>query len=1113
MIVTFTNAASDEMKKRISDDLSKKIDENPKNFNLKRQQILLKRANIGTIDSFCNNLVKENFFNINISPNFKIAENNEISVLKEQVINKIFDELYEEHDSVFLELINIFSGDKDDNRFIEIIEKIYNFISPFPFQETWFEEKLELYNYKNLDVSKAIWGETILKYCEEILEFAIKLAENSLELSKRDIIVFEYYSEYIENILINLKDLLNNIKNRENWNILSQKINDFKCGTNKNKLKKDFKKKIKENIYSIQIENNNKEVSNVISKKLTKFFLEDSEKNTKKLYILTKKLFEIVKKFSKELDNLKLEKNLADFGDLERWTLKLLTKRDKKNNIVKSDLAKNLSEKFEEIMIDEYQDTNEIQNLIFNMISKNGKNLFLVGDVKQSIYGFRHANPENFIIKKNTYNLFDSFKSEFPVKIILDKNFRSQKNILNTINFIFECLMSERTSDINYNEEEKLTFGADYFEKNNSVELNIIYGESNISNKVIEAQNISKIISKMITKKYLIQDKNTKRPVTYKDFCILLRTTKNVSEIYSKELNKNNIPCCLESSENFFDIYEISVIISILKVIDNPLQDIPLASALMSPIFSFSSDDLSNIKLNNKNINLYFALKKEYKQNNKKCINFINKIDKYRNFASVNLIYDLINYICKDTDYISIIQTMPKGEKRFSNLKILLEFSKKFEDNINKELSEFLFFTDKLKEKNTNVLFKNDSSNVISFENQVKIMSIHKSKGLEFPICILAGCSREFNKNTDSILFNSELGLGFKLKDRTKIIKYDNLQRQAIKIKIKQQEISENLRLLYVAMTRAREKLIISAHVKNIEKYTEKLSNLNLFNKNKLIPYAVKNSKCFLDLILLCAFNSNVISNDLKEKFIPKNFWKLKLNLHDSSKNKIEEKIIETELLNFKINNDFLNKLKDRFNFKYKYDHLNKIPLKITATELIKKDAWKSYIAYSRPLFITNKSVNASERGTILHNFLYFANYKKLIENFDIHLSDLINNGFITKNQANVINKTSILKFLKSDLGSIILNSQKLFKEYRFTIDYENSILIGSIDCIFQDEQGNFNILEYKTGKINYINELKKYSRQLEIYKYAFEKCENVKIKNCVIYSFYLNKWNNFSTL
>jgi ATP-dependent helicase/nuclease subunit A len=633
----------------------------------------------------------------------------------------------------------------------------------------------------------------------------------------------------------------------------------------------------------------------------------------------------------------------------------------------------------------------------------------------------------------------------------------------------------------------------------------------------------------MINKKYMIKDKEITRPIKYSDICVLLRSAKNIAKIYSQELNKLGIPCFIDLGENFFDTYEISTILSILKLIDNPIQDIPLIAALMSPIFGFTPDDLSKIRLFRQDVPVYFAIKDLSDSGNVDCKKFMDKISSYRALSAVMSIHDLINHIYADTGYTEIIAAMPKGNAKLSNLRLFLNYAKKYQNDICKDLSEFLLFIDKLIDKKINPIV---SSNITSeLSDEVRIISIHKSKGLEFPVCILAGCSKQFNKNSKKVLLHPSLGVSFKLKDQKNVINFNNIQRQAVKIGINKQETAEKLRILYVALTRAKQKLIILSHVENIEEYLNKMTKLNDISTD-ISPYIIKNCNCFLDWITLCALKSPS-GKKLYEKIdkTPKHIKNSAENVFDinlfymENNNILKNNGAEEQVPNLTIDNSLLGKIKERFEFVYPYSSTNKMPLKITATNLLKKDTWKESIASSRPAFVSKINISPGKKGTVLHNFMYFADYNKATKNLDQYLVYMIKQGIMTQNEINVINKDSIHNFFKSTIGQKILKTNKLYREYRFTVNYtdknnnselnidseeESPILIGSIDCVFEDDNGKYVIVDYKTDKTNNINDLSyKYSRQLSIYKNAFEKCEGAKVKDLIIYSFYLNTFTN----
>ena len=1118
LIVTFTNAAAAEMRERIAEKIAELISEKPYDRNLQRQQILFKRAKISTIHSFCNDIVRENFFRLDISQDFRISDENEMSILRKEAIKNVLDHMYSEGNPDFFQAIEQFSNEKNDNGFENAVMSVYDFVRAYPFPEKWFEEKSKMYDTEG-SIKESPWGKIIVDYVCEAINHSIKSAERCLDIARRDDQIFEKYSQTIRCDIQNLEILKYALKNGT-WDDFSEKLKVFsferwpacrKCQNEliKNKIKDIRDKAVKKNIDSFK----------------KYFMLSESEtkKHIKGVYSVVNQLFRATELFDTEINRLKRKRNCVDFGDLEHLALKLLTQKD--GAVYKrSDIAKELSNRFEEIMVDEYQDTNEAQDTIFKMISKNEKNIFMVGDVKQSIYSFRQAMPEIFLRKKDEYPLYDPDKDNYPAAIILDKNFRSRAGVINAVNFVFSRLMSPSVGGINYTEEEALSVGANYA-PSESPEMCIKILEkpkdAQESDDTYEARSIARTIAEMIGSGYKIKDGDKQRPVTYRDFCILLRSTKKHAPTYVKELCNLGIPAWSEVSSGFFGTYEVSVMVSLLRVIDNPVQDIPLLSVLVSPIFGFSADDLSDIRIAQRNGPIYFAIKKLAEKGDKRCTEFFDLIDNLRQASSSLTCGQLINYIYENTGLMSAVRAMENGNLRIANLRMLAEYAYKYDGKVYKGLSGFIRFIDRLQEQKSDLA---SESALSATSNVVRIMSIHKSKGLEFPICIIANCSKKFNLDRGEPAIHSELGLGLRLKDKTGVVRYEGLPSYAVSLERNREQISEELRILYVAMTRAKEKLIIQILSEDIKKT---LSNV-LNSQYPLSPFSIRRVSNFSQWILACALvhPSGEGLRDLAEsfEFIPltsdnENKWEIIINPNTEEPD--ENQSPEEE--SFKYKSDIcIEKIKKRFDYIYPYECLKSVPVKMAASRMAQEGHWQKYIAVSRPSFMIEEKVKASEKGTAIHEFLCFADFEQATNDLEGQINYLRSKGFLSKEQTEYLDREAIHKFLSSDLGKRIRKSKELFKEYRFTVRMdagetfdgieENAsgemvLVQGAIDCVFE-ENGSYAIVDYKTDKIKDISQLAEmYAYQLEIYKYALEKCEEKSVSDLIIYSFNLGKW------
>lgn len=902
LIVTFTNAAASEMRERILNAIYKKIEEVPDDENLQRQIVLLNKSNICTIHSFCLEVIRNNFYEINISPNFRIGDTAEIELLKQDVLEELFENKYMNMDKDFLDLVNTYTGYRGDEPLKEIILKIYRYIQSSPFPEEWINEKVEMFNIEDIeqDFANTLWGKILLNsYKDSILEAKMGLKNVKMELEKNP--ELEKYYMAIGMDITNLEELEANL---DSWD------KTYNLSSNFSFTKWPVDRKITSNIKDEAKQKRDKINKKFKTEKDKMFQYSSKEANTdiKEMHKILENLKNIIIEFSNEFSKKKLERNIIDFNDIEHFALKILVKKDEDGNYMPTEIAKKYMDKFTEIAIDEYQDSNLVQEYILSTIS-NGKNIFMVGDVKQSIYKFRQARPELFLEKYNSYKLKENKTDNDNLKIQLFKNFRSRKNILDVTNIIFKDLMSRELGDIDYTEIEYLNLGADYKEpeeKNFSyagnaeldiinlkkeeieeIELvskdskydldNEIQQEERIENTVLEAKYVAKRIKEIVNSDYKVYDRNTGyRNVKYKDIVILLRSTAVQSPIYEKELSDLEIPVFSDSSSEYLNSIEIQTIMSVLRIIDNPMQDIPLVTVLRSSIGGFNDNELIKIRLADKYSNFYeaFVQAKLHVDENlrNKIDSFLNKIDLWRDMQEYLPLDELIWKIYIDTGYYNYVGLMPNGSLRQANLKMLFEKAKQYESASFKGLFNFISFIEKLKLSSGDL-----SSAKIIGENEdvVRIMSIHKSKGLEFPIVFLSSSGKQFNMQdlNDNILLHQDIGFGPQYINYEERIEYTTLAKEAIKQKTKLESLSEELRVLYVALTRAKEKLIITGISKDAKKeLKDKEELLNMYDKfeGKIHPALVGKYNSYLDWIELVYLNNPNIEDILNMHIIQK---------------------------------------------------------------------------------------------------------------------------------------------------------------------------------------------------------------------------------------------------
>ena len=1112
LVVTFTNAAAAEMRERVLDAIYKKLDEEPENSNLQRQIVLLGKASICTIHSFCLDVIKNNFFEIDLSANFRIAAEEENEILKQEVLEDVFEELYESEDEDFAKLVNTYTGYRGDEPLKDIILKIYRFMGSSPFPVEWLEEKVKMFKNTNSanssmssntkDFSDSVWGKILLKNLQDEIYDSVsslKIIRNKLE----KYFELENYKLTIESDIQILKELYESTK--ESWDKSFEYSGNMKFRTWPQDRKlisgvKDEAKYSRDNI------------KNKIMKTIKNVLVYDSKsayEDIFEMYDVLNILKEVIIKFDTMYKEKKKERNIIDFNDIEHYALKILVKKDENGNYVPTDVAKRYREKFEEIAIDEYQDSNEVQEYILNTVSR-GNNLFMVGDVKQSIYKFRQACPELFLEK---YYKFSLDGNENGLKIKLFKNFRSKKNVLDLTNIVFDSIMSKKLGDIDYNEEEYLNLGADFEKQENSLDIaefdiidlkedeavpdvwksseedddEIYEITEKLEKEEIEAKFVSKRIEEIISSKALVKDKKLGiRPVTYKDIVILLRSTSNTANIYEKELNKNNIPVFSDSSSEYLDSIEIQTIINLLKILDNPIDDISLVSVMRSEIGTFSDNEILEVRLINRNVSFYESLitsaeNLENQELKEKVNSFLSNINTWRKESEYLTLAELIWRIYIDTGYYNYVGLMPNGTLRQANLKMLFERAKDYERTSFKGLFNFIKFIERLKNGNGDMA----SAKIIGEnEDVVRIMSIHKSKGLEFPIVFLSGTSKRINMQdlNNELLLHQKLGIGPEYINYNKKIEYSTSAKDAIKTVIRDETISEEMRILYVALTRAKEKLVITGVSKDLNKDIDtKKELLKIYNENdgKINPILLKKYISYLDWLLLV-----YLKNDIKDI----------INLNIYKKNDVIKKCEEKEesLRKFDFNKEIdLSYLTKEFTWKYENEISTKLPIKSTVSKVkeIKNQDLNEGVDFDEinnkkigltdlvPSFIRGKEeVTGARKGTITH--LVLENIDINLEYSETDIENLIDSLILKKlllpEEKKLVNINSIKSFLKSSLAGNLRKCVKIEKEKEFCIKikakeiYEDAtdedILVqGIIDLFGITEDNKIVLVDYKT--------------------------------------------------
>lgn len=1125
LIVTFTRAAAAEMRERISKAINKLLENDPYNPNLLKQKQLLYTASISTIDSFCSDIVREYFHSLGVSRDFRIADEGELDVLRKTALDNAFNTFYSSDSDEFIALLDAFSSKTGDVNLREAVLKICTFLSTQPFSEKWLDDMLS--NYAENSVAESIWGKIIIEYSKTTVHHAINLTQNSLKILENDDKLHKSFAPKIEDDLVFLENLLKKLYSNS-WNDICSTALSFTAA------RLTPPKGYKDNPLKVAVAANRDEVKSAI--KSVQFYFNNSEEEIvsemRELQGLVSTLFDLVREYLREFDALKSKKNILSFSDIELLTVKLLAE-PLDDTYQKTSVAFEISNRYDAVIVDEFQDVNDVQDLIFKCVSREENNIFVVGDVKQSIYGFRQAKPQIFIDRKDSYEKYDEKNPAYPATIILDKNFRSRKEVCDTVNFIFSNLMTKQSAQMDYTKDEMLNVGASYPDSSDcDFEISLIEKSifEDYDSAEIEARFIAKKIRAMMNSGFVVKDGDTQRKATYGDFAVILRSTKNTAQTYVKTLIDNGIPAFSENKENSFEAKEVKIILNLLRVIDNPALDIPLLSVMCSPIYGFTPDELSQIRADDRYSNLYSAVK-NYSLKNDKTKEFITQLEQLKNYSYTCSVDELIGKIYDTTAIGSITAAVKGGESPMRNLDLLRIYARSFESNGYKTLSDFISYIDKLVENGTQLPAASADSDSL---NSVRVLSIHASKGLEFPVCFLADTAKQFNKTDlkSDVLIDSVAGLGIKKRDG--ICRYNTLPRLAVEIEIAQNEIAEELRVLYVAMTRAKEKLIAVGSKKNAEKYLSNLYSKIVFG-NIIEPFTVVRSSGILDWLLLCALVHPSLDDQRKRinpsaesvthtitspwhfKVIDKEEYIFgKTDDTPQQSKEIFESVTKNDVF------DYAELLKTNLSFKYKNSDIMNLPQKVSASQISHSDSDYFEKVLTKPSFLNKETAAAVDRGTAHHKFLQYCNFLNAKESINSEIERLKNIGLLSEKQTDLIDREKMKNLLDSELVNRIIKSPIVYREEQFSAklkssqifdECENSgtgaeiIVQGAVDVAFE-ENGNLVIVDYKTDRIKDISKLTElYKKQLEIYKLAMEQSTEMTVSECIICSVHLGKY------
>nr|WP_144924327.1 helicase-exonuclease AddAB subunit AddA [Paenibacillus bovis] len=1132
LVVTFTNASAAEMKHRIGEALEKAIDANPTSSHLRKQLGLLNSAHISTLHSFCLEVVRKHYYMVDIDPGFRIADQTEADLLRDEVLDELFETEYGKEDNIkFFQLVDTFTNDRTDIALQTLITKLYDFAHSHPEPVKWLNNVVDMYDVnEHMNIEELPFMQVIMDDIFLQLAGAKQLIQQALELTKIPGGPDKRAENYIDDIAI-VDKLIDAASN--GWDNLYEVMNDWSFSRAKTcKGDEYIAELIKE------ADNLRKSAKAILDKLKKDFFSRRPETYLRDIAAMKGVIFqlvEVVKTFSIQFEKKKAEKGLVDFSDLEHLCLQILMDKSGDNSVISpSEIAKGYKKLFKEVLVDEYQDTNMVQETILYLVSADGEydgNLFMVGDVKQSIYRFRLAEPKLFLSK---YLRFTKTGENSGLRIDLSRNFRSRKEVLDGVNFIFKQIMGPNVGGIDYSEDVELVKGSGYpDEEEFPIEVLLIdqaddstdEQEESIEdglNRVelekakLEARCMAQKIRGLIDQQAQIYDlkTKTKRNINYKDIVILVRSLSWVPDIM-EEFKHAGIPVYANMSTGYFEATEVAIMLSLLRVIDNPDQDIPLASVLRSPIVGLTEEQLAYIRLQSKKGSYYDAVKafiqndspKAYEQTFEHIVQLFEKLEGWRTMARSGALSDLIWQLYRDTGFYEFVGGLPSGKQRQANLRSLYDRARQYEETSFRGLFRFLRFIDRMRDRGNDL---GVARAIGEQEDVVRVMTIHSSKGLEFPVVFVSGIARKFNFTdiNSSYLFDKEFGFASKYIDPVKRISYPSLPELAFKRKERVELIAEEMRILYVALTRAKEKLYLIGTVANVEKSMERWMRATQHDTWLLPEYDRIKANTYLDWIGVSLVRhrdaenirkADVENSDHEISNHPSR-WDIKIISKLQLLDEMEQEKDTTEWFEavregkpVAVETDYKDTIYERLNWNYSHPLATKRMSKQSVTELkrmaeqrdeasstqlIKPN--KSFL-FNRPKFMSDKGeLSPAERGTAMHTVMQHISMERqpTIESVKQLMAELVEKEILTNEQADAITVDQIIQFFETDLGKRIITAQSVQREVPFTIGIpareiysnwdgldENVLVQGIIDCVMEDENG-ITLIDYKTDVI-----------------------------------------------
>ncbi len=1119
LVVTFTKAAATELRERISKAIYEALQQNPSDKHLSKQLLMLGSAKICTIHSFCFDFIKKNFQTLGLPSSIRIADETETSLICNNVLNELIEECYgglhSQNIPNFEEFSESFLLGKTDNNLAVDFADIYNSLRNYPQGvEVLLHNSKELLSSADENIFETKWGSVIKRHITRTIEYYYSNFKDACDLFFGDDVFASKYLPAFEDDVRFCFSVLQALK-ESSYNKLYKLFSDvefmsLKSVKEEQKTEEAIFYQYLRNEYKSDIKKIKDEIFSFSEKYIREHFVQTAEIN--------KTLYEFLLLFEERYQKEKIKRGLLDYNDLERLTLKLLY-TDSSLSCV-SEIARNVQEKYKYIFIDEYQDVNELQDKIFTAVS-TPKNRFMVGDIKQSIYGFRGSEPTLF---SNYRNAFPEYKGEDDesdgVTIFLSDNFRSNRTVLDFSNAVFDVLFNNNSGQMPYTKEDKLVCSRIYSEdeKDYDVRMCFLNDDELTKGYIREAELVANEIQSLI-----------KQGTDPSDIALLFRSKKRTI-FFEDALKRRNIQCFNQVDRGFFENDAVLLMLCLLNAIDNPSRDIYLAGVMKSPIFNFTMNEITTIRVNEKNGSLYNAVKKYAKENNcDKCNSFLSRLNSWRKYAEGCPVDKLVRYIYNETHIVELLSGKMDNDsdiERQANLLLLYEYAMQFENGSFKGLYNFILYLNDVLDKNTQL---GNAKITAEGKGVVNIMSVHNSKGLEFDTVFLCDTGSLLNKNDEkkNYILSKELGLTLKLRDSTSFGRFDPFTRIASKYYLKENALDEELRVLYVALTRAKKRLIITSSLKKV---AEKVKDISI-GRDNVSQFVLLNANTLSELILWGILNSDY--SDYSLELV--DYSSIITSNEDET---VVEKVYDSQLIE-----EYKNIIKDRLEYKYPNEELTVMPTKLSVSKLYPGvlDEYATDVdisvpsMYTKPKFLLsdNNRATGAERGTATHVFMQFCDFTNVQKNsVENEISRMIEKGFIDRKTAELINVDKVKSFFKCDLFNDILKAKKVWREKRFTIKlpatqfmtdkqnkeiFENEKILvqGVIDLLYENDKGEITLLDYKTdwfsdsdiesGKAEKTL-IERHKTQLTYYAEACKKLLGKDVNDIVIYSFALGK-------